>query len=57
MDDVTWYTVTYLLQTKDKAFEAYKSFEAWATTQQHCKGIKALHSGSKPCILTMVAST
>ena len=31
-DDATRYTVTYLLQTKDEAFEAYKSFEAWATT-------------------------
>ena len=43
-DNAIWYTVTYLLRTKDRAFEAYKSFEAWATTQQHCKGIKALHS-------------
>ena len=41
---MTQYTVTYLLQTKDEAFEAYKSFKAWATMQQHCKGIKALHS-------------
>ena len=44
IDNTTRYTVTYLLQTKDEAFEAYKSFEAWATTQQHCKGIKTLCS-------------
>ena len=43
-DDATWYTVTYLLQTKDEAFESHKSFKVWATTQQHCKGIKALCS-------------
>jgi len=29
--------------TKDEALEAYKSFEAWALIQQHCKGIKTLH--------------
>ena len=44
MDNTTQYTVIYLLQTKDEAFEAYKSFKAWATMQQHCKGIKTLHS-------------
>src|SRR5258708_5238733 len=38
------YTTTFLLHTKDKAFEAYKRFEAWATTQQHCRAIKVLHS-------------
>ena len=43
-DNATRYTVTYLLRTKDEAFEAYKSFEAWATTQQHCKGIKTPRS-------------
>ena len=43
-DDVTRYTVTFLMRTKDEALEAYKSFEAWALTQQHCKGIKTLHS-------------
>jgi transposase InsO family protein len=32
------------MRTKDKAFEAYKSFKVWALTQQHCKGIKTLHS-------------
>jgi hypothetical protein len=32
------------MHTKDEALEAYKSFEAWALMQQHCKGIKALHS-------------
>jgi transposase InsO family protein len=30
--------------TKDKALGAYKSYEAWATTQQHCKVIKVLCS-------------
>ena len=44
MDDVTRYTITYLLCTKDEAFECYKSFEAWATTQQHCQVIKVLQS-------------
>ena len=43
-DDATRYTFTFLLRTKDKALEAYKTFEAWALTQQHCKGIKVLHS-------------
>jgi transposase InsO family protein len=43
-DDATRYTVTFLLRTKDEAFEAYKSFEAWALTQDHCKGIKVLRS-------------
>ena len=42
-DDVTCYTITFLLCTKDKALEAYKSYEAWATMQQHCKAIKVLH--------------
>ena len=43
-DDATRYTVCFLLRTKDGAFEAYKSFEAWALTQDHCKGIKVLRS-------------
>src|SRR5229473_5354146 len=43
-DDTTSYTTTFLLRTKDEAFEAYKRFEAWATTQQHCRAIKVLHS-------------
>ena len=43
-DDATRYTVTFLMRTKDEALEAYKSFEAWALTQQHCKGIKTLRS-------------
>jgi len=30
--------------TKDQALEAYKSFEAWALTQGHCRVIKVLHS-------------
>jgi transposase InsO family protein len=41
-DDTTRYTVTFLMQTKDEALEAYKSFEAWVLMQQHCKGIKIL---------------
>jgi hypothetical protein len=32
------------MQTKDEVLEAYKSFEAWALMQQHCKGMKALCS-------------
>jgi transposase InsO family protein len=44
MDDATRYTVTFLMCTKDEALGAYKSYEAWATTQQHCKAIKVLHS-------------
>jgi transposase InsO family protein len=43
-DDVTRYTVTYLLRNKSEAFGAYKGFEAWAVTQQHCTAIKVLRS-------------
>ena len=43
-DNVTRYTITYPLRSKDEALEAYKSFEAWATTQHHCKAIKVLRS-------------
>jgi transposase InsO family protein len=43
-DDVTRYTVTFLMRTKDEALEAYKSYEAWALAQQHCKAIKVLRS-------------
>jgi hypothetical protein len=43
-DDAIWYTITFLMHTKDEALKAYKSFEAWALMQQHCKGIKTLHS-------------
>ena len=43
-DDATRYTVCFLLRTKDQALGAYKSFEAWALNQQHCKGIKVLRS-------------
>jgi hypothetical protein len=43
-DDCTCFTVIFLLRTKDKAFDAYKTFEAWATTQLHCKAIKVLRS-------------
>ena len=43
-DDPTRYTICFLIQTKDEGFEAYKSFEAWALTQEHCTGIKVLRS-------------
>ena len=43
-DDATRHTVCFLLRTKDQALRAYKSFEAWALNQQHCKGIKVLRS-------------
>jgi transposase InsO family protein len=43
-DDATRYTVCFLIRTKDEAFAAYKSFEAWALTQDHCNGIKVLRS-------------
>jgi len=43
-DEATRYTVTFLLRAKSEAFDAYKTFEAWATTQQHCTAIKALRS-------------
>ena len=48
-DDATHFTVCFLLRTEDGAFEAYKSFEAWALTQEHHNGIKVLRSdcGSK----------
>ena len=44
MDNMTRYTVTYLLRTKDEALEAYKLFEVWAITQQHCRAIKVIRS-------------
>jgi transposase InsO family protein len=37
------YTCLQVLKTKDEAFEAYKSFAAWAQTQ-HGVHIKCLHS-------------
>jgi Integrase core domain len=43
-DDCTRFTVIFLIQTKDEAFAAYKTFEAWVLTQQHCRGIKVLRS-------------
>ncbi len=43
-DDATHYTVTYLLHTKAEALSVYKTFEAWALTQQHCAAIKVLRS-------------
>jgi hypothetical protein len=33
-----------LLRTKDEVLKQYKSFEVWVITQQHCSGIKVLHS-------------
>jgi len=33
------------MRTKDEALGAYKSYEAWATMQQHCRVIKVLCSG------------
>ena len=32
------------MHSKDQALASYKSFEAWAMTQQHCKSIKILCS-------------
>jgi transposase InsO family protein len=32
------------LCTKDKAFNAYKMYKAWAVTQHHCTAIKVLRS-------------
>ena len=43
-DDATHFTTFYLMQTKDEALAAYKSFEDWALTQGHCMAIKVLHS-------------
>jgi gag-polypeptide of LTR copia-type/Zinc knuckle len=43
-DDCTRFTVIFLIRTKDEAFMAYKTFEAWVLTQQHCRGIKVLRS-------------
>jgi hypothetical protein len=37
------YTITFLMRTKDEALEAYKSYEAWALAQHHCKAVKVLH--------------
>ena len=42
--DATQYTICFLIRTKDEAFEAYESFEAWALTQEHCTDIKDLRS-------------
>src|ERR1700761_6739183 len=43
-DDVTRYTVAYLLRSKAEVFDAYKRFEAWVLMQQHCKAVKVLCS-------------
>jgi hypothetical protein len=43
-DNCTHFTVIFLIWTKDEAFAAYKTFEAWVLTQQHCRGIKVLRS-------------
>src|SRR6202050_5823672 len=47
-DDYSCLTHIYLLHCTSEAFEAYKTFEAWADTQHDAK-IKCLHSdhGSK----------
>ena len=42
-DDKTHLTHLYLLWKKDKAFNSYKEYEAWADTQLSAK-IKTLHS-------------
>jgi hypothetical protein len=44
-DDATRYTFTYLLAAKSAALPAYREFEAWARTQNHCTAIKVLRSG------------
>ncbi len=43
-DDVTRFTLTYLLVTKSDVLTFYRQFEAWAKTQNHCVAIKVLHS-------------
>ena len=42
IDNMTCYTITFLLHTKDEALKAYKLYKVWATMQQHCKAIKIL---------------
>jgi hypothetical protein len=42
-DDAMHYTVTFLLAHKGDALNAYRSFEAWARTQNLCAAIKVLH--------------
>jgi hypothetical protein len=44
MDDATRYTITFLLMHKGDALNAYRSFEAWARTQNLCTAIKVLRS-------------
>jgi transposase InsO family protein len=41
-DNATRYTVTYLLPAKGDALNAYRSFEAWARTQNLCSAVKVL---------------
>ena len=43
IDDKTRFTLIYFLATKDKAFDAYKKFEAWVYVQME-KVIKALNT-------------
>jgi hypothetical protein len=43
-DDATHYTITFLLVHKGDALNAYRSFEAWARTQNLCATIKVLRS-------------
>ena len=42
-DDKTWLTHLYLLAKKNEAFESYKDYKAWCSTQLGVK-IKILHS-------------
>jgi hypothetical protein len=56
-DDCTHFTVIFLLQTKDKTFDAYKTFEAWALTQLHCKAIKVLCSDCRGEYLSKAFNT
>ena len=44
MDDVTCFTVVYLLPNKGDALNCYRSFQAWACTQHHCAAIHTLCS-------------
>ena len=56
-DNATCYTIMFLMCTKDEALEVYKSFEAWALTQGHCKAIKVLCSDCGDEYLSNVFNT
>jgi len=49
MDNMTRFTLTYLLVAKSDVLSHYCQFEAWVKTQNHCVTIKVLRSnhGSK----------